>query len=781
MDCRDKTKEFLASRGTSLSDGDIDQLFDYFDKIKDSPDRKMLMQQHLETQQVAADALKVAHAKNILARENIANYAPDAKDNLERSLTYMAGSVKPFEGSGNSVDALQELWSSARMSALQADLTQAAGTPKIISLLGGGLRPNSPERRAFNLELAKALKLESTNDEMAKKVADVFHKHGQELVEKANSLGVPMQYLEDYAGAQTHDMFKLSRAAKILKQDQGDKESWISYIMPRLDPKTFVTNGEPQDAHEFLSHVYDDVLHGRYGIDGLGAEDDLVHTVSGMAKRMARHRVLHFKDARSFVEYNEMFGSNPGLGSSLISQYTNLERKLALIDRMGTNPKATAEWMAKNAGRKGEKVMHMYKTISGEFNVPVNIKAAHIAASTRAFMNITHLGGSMISSWPDLGSSALAMRSLGVPYAEGYTKLLGQLATHIGRGISSEENKAIARMVKIGTEGMMHRAASRWTEGLTGTGARLSTFMFHLNGQAWWDDIVRHGVAKIALHKMATFADTSYTKLDPLLLQQFKRFGIKAGDWNAIRKTVGDFGGDKLLTLDGLDNETESKFLLMLHDASRTGVPLPGARERDLWLWGQPGTVAGEMGRLLGQFKYFPTSILMRVAPKAYHMGLGHLILGYAVPLTVLGYISGAAKSVMEGNYPNDPGEAKTWVDAFSKGGAASYLGDLVMNDFGYGHSVLDMLGGPTFSTVNQALQAITLGKQAAFDQAKTSQATQAVKLLFRNMPFSNLPYTKAAVQTLMLDPLLNAINPGYVQREKARAAKQYGERSFIK
>ncbi len=233
----------------------------------------------------------------------------------------------------------------------------------------------------------------------------------------------------------------------------------------------------------------------------------------------------------------------------------------------------------------------------------------------------------------------------------------------------------------------------------------------------------------------------------------------------------------------------ETALRALYTDRVNSGVPTPGARERAIMHQGtMRGTIEGEALRFMMQFKAFPITFATKVLGremggyglreallqgKGDRAGLAALIAG----TTILGMGAMQMKEILKGRSPRDPfGEnwAATWNAAFLQGGGAGIFGDFLFGEYNrFGRSFLATAAGPTFGSVDD------LAELLARMRSGDDFGGQALRFAQSNTPFINLFYTRAAMDYMVMYPLIEAINPGYLRRMERRVERE-NDQSFI-
>lgn len=222
-------------------------------------------------------------------------------------------------------------------------------------------------------------------------------------------------------------------------------------------------------------------------------------------------------------------------------------------------------------------------------------------------------------------------------------------------------------------------------------------------------------------------------------------------------------------------------------DETNFGIIETDPRSRRLTLHGsQSGTWAGEAWRTMMQFKGFPIAFTDRVLGRAF-MGapgdnwkermtnnlphIGALMAG----LTLAGYASITAKDAARGYWPPREPDWKTVLASLKQGGGAGIYGDFLFGEANrFAGTVAETAAGPVAGDIFKMIdifRGVTQGEKrgkAAFDLAVS------------NTPFVNLWYTRAALDTLFLNSMREALSPGALHRQEERRRKEYGQQSFI-
>lgn len=147
---------------------------------------------------------------------------------------------------------------------------------------------------------------------------------------------------------------------------------------------------------------------------------------------------------------------------------------------------------------------------------------------------------------------------------------------------------------------------------------------------------------------------------------------------------------------------------------------------------------------------------------------------------TLAGMFAIQMNSLLTGNDPIDMTTGKSWVQALLKGGSFGIYGDFLFQDHTqYGSSIAATLGGPVLGFAENLMKLLITNPQKALAGEDTTFGADAIQTARMVIPFANLWYTKAVFNHLILQQLQEMANPGYNDRAKERAEKNYDVTSW--
>jgi len=205
------------------------------------------------------------------------------------------------------------------------------------------------------------------------------------------------------------------------------------------------------------------------------------------------------------------------------------------------------------------------------------------------------------------------------------------------------------------------------------------------------------------------------------------------------------------------------------------------------------GTVVGEIGALILQFKSFPWALFRQhFIDRANFKAAGYNPTAYRARLLVTSTILGGAALILNdlasGKDPrevfgDDPEKTKKFaMQAMLKGGGLPVMGDIL--ELGYGsvenpyQTKTSVLGPALGFTVGTVVPTMGTGLKAMYtgDDKDLEDFTKNAYDSVRGVtPGQNLWFLKGFLHNVMLKDLQETANPGYTERARQRAEKNYG------
>lgn len=692
--------------------------------------------------------------------------------------------------------------------------------------------------------LVQELMGENSGSAEAKKVAAVVSKTFSDLRTRFNRAGGDIGELLDWALPQSHDANRVAAAARRLSKNRLDlvrsftpaqnREAWVDFIMPLVDRQRYLDDEgnllSDDQMREFLGECW-------RTISTQGNGDDFGSRVAGArratrANRYSQHRAIHFKDAQSYITYEQKFGTGSVM-STIVGRVRSMSKDIALLESLGPNPTTSFEMLdrladadferarsnestAKRAwkyrdlnGALGVETRDMWSVLNGNADIPAGTGAfASFMQGARNLQVAGKLGSAFISSFSDIPTYCIAMAVNRMnPFKAPFDLMLWL----------SKEDREFATRAGILAD-TVSSGLCRWYDDNVGNGvtAILADATIRLSLLEAWTNTIRRC---FGLNLMASVGKLVSTKqwgaLDAYDRSRFERHGITEDDWRLLRMAQPeDYKGCKMLTRQALEaisparlqaagftagyrDQVASKYLAMLTDEMQMASLEPDLATRAGASRGrQKGTISGELIRSIMLFKSFPFAMMTRHFERLNSIGravqaqTGSRALGIAartgyasaviLGTAFFGAFSLQAANLLAGRDMQDMRRAEFWGNALVKGGGLGVMGDMIYNgvfsENAYGSpNVLNFLGpvaGTVFDTWDVAM---SMRDSAVYDK-ETKWQMKALRLVRGNTPFLNIWYAKTALDHAVFNDLNEMLSPGYLRRQRDRAKRTQGQ-----
>lgn len=718
-------------------------------------------------------------ARNIIIKkqtENTLQGFVDAGLSVQDSVRAMLEGINsPIESVKNSIEAQKNAVKSMQLSEFVGKLTRE----NLMNIFSDGKLSDE----IGNALWAISEKKKPTGSKQAIRIAEIIHevRDGQRL--RMNKAGADIGETSGYIMPQRHDIVEMLRVGK---------EKWVKFMSTVVDAKrTF--GGDYEDLGDALRSAYDAMVTGVRLTDPLEKNEKLFQFSgpANLAKKLSRARELHFKDYESWNQWNNTYGMK-SLHEGVIESMARDGENTAMLERFGTNPeamvKASIDNVIKSNRTKLEagdgtqnKIQNMIDGMMEKQKIPADANLARIGSLIRAYNTVTKLGGVLLSSIGDIPLKALEYNFQGKNFLSATSKSI--LDTAYGFK-SKKERVEFSSMLGVYMESVVGDVGARFSsfDDVQGKSAKLQRLFFRLNGLTWWTDNHKAAFSRTMAHDLGLKAKLSFDKLDADTKRLFGNYDIKQADWDAMRAAVTKLedGREYVLSEKITDKKVAQKLVTYILDRQESAVITPGAREQRLSTLGnlQRGTAAGEVIRIVMQFKNFPLTIGTKVIGRAMY-GKGkpdiQAMVYLALGTMTFGYIAGAMKDLARGKTPKDPTKLETVYAALAQGGGLGILGDLLLQEPGYGNSPLAVLAGPTLKTGADVIDIARAGLRGEGSKRK------AAMFAVNSVPFNNLFYARTALDQLILMQMQEELNPGYLRRMNRKMKETYGQESLYK
>jgi len=698
----------------------------------------------------------------------------DAFDNIQK------------HGSNNAMTGLMSLMVkdiSGKASYLNVDMLGKAYTKKYMAKWSDSL--SMFRTRMFGLsqdeeglnKFIRAVYGETIDDAEITKSASNWLKLVDDMRDEFNVMGGSISKNEKFLLPQAHDLRRV-RAVKY--------EDWRAFIIDKLDRNQMVddkgrvlSNANFEDS---LKYVYETISTG-----GLNKAKDF--TIRNLGTKLSRKgsekRFLYFKDAESWMAYQNEFGKGDIL-TTLTDHIQAMGNDTALMRVFGTNPKQTFEILktetekleiSKNKivkDRTKATLNAVYKTISGDINNGELVTLADGLQFVRNIQVASKLGGATLSSVTDLATTALTANYNKISVAKVFARQMKLMNP------ANEEDRIFAARMGLIFDGWFGRAhsANRFSDTYgTGASAKTAEAVLRFSGLEAWTEGGRKAFGMEFAGMLSDNFAKTFDELDSVIQSAFKNYQITKAEWDNFRATKPlDLRGSKFADL---TKDESMKFHSMILSETDYAVPTPDARVRAIATGGtERGTIWGQISRSAMMIKSFPITIatthLYRGATQATTGGKMMYLGSFATATTLMGAFALQIKDLAAGREPRPMDDPEDWVTAFVQGGSGSLFADYVVSDVNkYGRGFVETLLGPMASLTNDTYK-LTIGNiREAVTGDETNVLGESAKFIKDIAPD---PWQIQLFMNSMFDNIRLMADPDYQSSLNRIRTKRYEE-----
>lgn len=578
-------------------------------------------------------------------------------------------------------------------------------------------------------------------------------------------------------------------------------ENWKNAIWDKLDRERMVdsSTGLPMNDEQLsaaMKEAYEGIrTNGLNEITKLSKEGKVLNNEDiNVALRHSSSRFFHFKDAESFLKYNQQFGyGDSGLFDAMMGYVRNMSRDIAIMQDLGPKPSSQIKRMKLKVQANGappqaiRTIQGMYDVLAGRtsFNGELPFWYKQVQ-NVQNLLRSALLGGAPVSALSDsfLASYTAKMNGLeSIKVLNQYAKILNpvndsdrRIAQRIGfiSGAAGGHSLAQARMADdFGSQGL-----TNW----------LASFTNRASGLGIMTDAVRQSIVLGTQGFMAEARSlkTAWKNLPAEMREAFDRWEIKEDDYKNIIKSKAFKDDDSKATFIRPEDvslagfgESARKYEMWLIDMAQDASNEPRLLTRAITTGAvlgdaQSGTALRATASSLMMFKSYGITVIMNhMLPALRHaataQGLDRLsrIAPLLIGTTVLGATAIQAKQVLYGKTTRDMNDSKFWEASLMQGGGFGIFGDFLFSDQSrFGSDITKTLAGPVVGTAADVFKIFKGNFDKALDEGEKSKfSSDLFQFARRNIPAVKLWYTRLLIERLMLDQTERMIDPKFDRR----------------
>jgi len=562
-------------------------------------------------------------------------------------------------------------------------------------------------------KLIRAIYGETTDDAAINNYAKQWLEIVEEIRQLKNKFGASISKNERFLMPQAHDMRSVKKAGL---------DQWKSMVRPKLDLSMMLDDQgrvmTDVQLDDLLDYVYESITTG-----GLNKVQDL--TVPRLGKKLARkgseRRVLYFKDANSWIEYQKDFGQ--GDVFTVLTDYIEQSANdIALLELMGPNPNTTFEALFAQAKKEGLKfgqerqLQSIFNVVSGKVNQGELNTFADGMTIYRNIETAALLGKAFLSSFSDIGFQLITSKYNNVPAFRVLSRHLSTFVTNDAADMRAAARIGLIADTWVQTAHTANRFSDIYGMGLS---SKVANAVMKASFLEPWTNAGRKAFGMEFAGALAENFGKRFDELDDELKLVFERNDILEADWEGFRKTeVMNHKG--AIFADFTKDETR-KFHSMVLQETDFAIPTPDARVRAVTTGGlSRNTAEGQLWRSAFMIKSFPITVglthFYRAANQATDMGKAAYFANLMATTSVLGGVALLAKDIAAGRDPRQVTDPKTIADpkfvfaAIQQGGGLGIFSDFVFSDVNrFGGGLAETIIGPINDTFDTSVK-LTLG-----------------------------------------------------------------------
>lgn len=578
---------------------------------------------------------------------------------------------------------------------------------------------------------------------------------------------------------------------------------WFENIHERIDwtrmddyltGKPFQREGGPPPPLEvqqrIMKEIYENIAFGK------GSREVVYGRPKGQAmyKKHSEERILHFKTADDWMEYNRLFGSGDPF-KSLMNHTHRMARDIVMMREFGPNPGLGAEyyqqlWLNKtrdtaqftNATGDTNRGLRMFKVLSGS---PMADSAmqdwiATFMSSARHVMTSAFLDRAVIASMSDMNTMRLAAQSMGMNPGNLIGKQIGAL-----QSLSREELLRAGWVADTMSDAGTALARFQQEVAPADVAERLSSASMRAQGLSQWTDRARATFYQEFSGLLASQAGRTINDVDEPLRSLLRKHGVSEDDWRAFTDPETFFRADNGATFamplywreaTSLDRKRADEIFFKMQgiaeEQMEIAVPTQSILARsfvDPAAYDMPpGSIGYEVIKSGLMFKSFAMTFTLNQYRQLMAQPTIPGRIGYAFNLaagaTVMGALALQINDVLLGRDPQNMSpmdHPMFWARAAMKGGAFGIIGDIVSTgQASWGGGFASYVAGPAPQAVGDVWNLTFKNAYEFATGADTHFAEDVARFGKRYTPMGQTPVIGPALDRLFWDQLQLWLDP---------------------
>lgn len=402
-------------------------------------------------------------------------------------------------------------------------------------------------------DLIMEIRGQDSGNAQAKAGAKVWKETTEAARLRFNRAGGDVGKLDDWGMPQHHSQRLVAKAGR---------DQWVTDTAPLLDRSNYFN----PDGTAMTDPQFQDFLRGAYDTIATGGANKLspgAYRGSGArANRGSASRQIHFKDADSYLRYQEKYGDR-SLPEILLGHIEGISKDIALIESFGPNPDATFRYFRDKAlqdattakptelgkiKEQGVKVENLYNVVTGKSLPVANERLASGFDTLRNWLVASRLGSAVITSLSDEATLRLVARTNNLPQLQLFKNQLATLNP------ANKVEERLANRAGLGLRAMLGTLNRFGTDSLVRSGSRkLANFVIRAQGLTAITEARRRAFSVTMMDAIGAVArdHPRLADLDPVDNATLLRKGVSEADfavWKAATPENWGHGNETMLT-----------------------------------------------------------------------------------------------------------------------------------------------------------------------------------------------------------------------------------------
>lgn len=667
--------------------------------------------------------------------------------------------------------------------------------------------------RPLFLHVIRELAGEDTGNAAAKAMAKAWMEVTERLRKRFNAAGGVIQKLDGWIMSQAHDLRKVHLAGK---------DAWKAFIRPLLDPARMKhPNGKrgltPSEVEAALDYIFDSIV----SAGDAHLVPAMSHGGKSFAARHADPRWLVFKDADSWIAYQQRFGEE-NLLEAMLSHVRRMASDIAAMEIFGPNPDAMQEflrqWARLEAGKaqtaagstlvpkkrlvsrgqadpqayirsKNHRADSMWSAYKGGA-APANWAFADAVDVSRDIFTSSHLGGTGVLAAMTDPMFALNMRMF---YRLPTVQVWGGYLKSLNPANPAHRRAAQEMAIALDAAVHSHGAAARYTgdAGVRRWSGQMADGVLTLTGLKQITQTGRNATGVMLSQQLAKWRGLSWSQLRRPHRDLLVSMRLSEQDWDVIRAAPVKrlYGVDHVSPYEiarNVDRAVGERLLAGIHETADQMTPAATIRASSLLKQPQipRGTIPAEMVRVFGYLKTFAVSLHMTHVYKVYeilHRQGALTAARYWAGMSILAGLGGVMTAQLidlaSGRKPREIGNKDLYMDGMLRGGGFGPIADYLRAADQDRGGLTAYIAGPVVTMAEDIGQA-TIGNVGEIWRGDDPRiGRDVVDVLRTYTPGANAFYTRLAMDRLIFDQLQRMVDPD--AQEAFDRQMSYREREY--